>query len=219
MSSAGCELGAPIDLAFVIDDKDESADSMRQIYSFIRDVLDNVDFENDDDVRIHFVRDCVSVPEIPLHSGTAKDDVLAHLARSRPVSAQTPKLLAAATEKLADARAADMVAFEDAFNFNNVQPLEDVAREEARKQMTVYITNGESGDIEATLREAQRAHEDGISMIGVAIGDDVNMIEMKALVSCEPGDHLHFADSYYDLESLKMNVAATICRGEKTGSS
>ena len=38
-----------------------------------------------------------------------------------------------------------------------------------------------------------------------------HVIEMKALVSCEHGDHLHTADSYYDLEKIKMDVAATIC--------
>ena len=118
----------------------------------------------------------------------------------RPVLERTPGLLRAATNKL--------TTVHDIFDEN------DVIAENHRQKIAVYITNGESRDLEATLREAQFAKHNNISIIGVGVGEDINTVELNALVSCHTDKFLHTATTPQELRHLHQKIARNICEGK-----
>ena len=211
---AGCKPGQALDIAFIVDDKLGGSGNKRRLYELISGVIDKLDIDDDgtgtgtggnSDVRISFIRECATVPEMRLSRYYDKNAMLDHLERTRPVLERTPGLLRAATNKLSD-------SVRDIFHEN------EVIAEQGRQKIAVYITNGESRDLEATLREAQVAKLDNdISIIGVGVGEEVNLVELRALVSCEPENFLHTGTSHDDLIRLQQEIARNICQGELVG--
>ena len=153
-------------------------------------------------MRISFIRECASVPEMRLSRFHDKNSILDHLDKTRPVLERTPGLLRAATNRLN--------ASSDGIHTNLVDSVGE------RQKIAVYITNGESRDLEGTLREAQYAkHDNDVNIIGVGVGQEVNLVELKALVSCDPEDHLHTAELHRDLHTMSHDIARNICQGKR----
>jgi hypothetical protein len=81
-----------------------------------------------------------------------------------------------------------------------------------RHKVGVFVTDGASGDLEATLREAQNAKLDhGIELFGVGVTGDVNDVEMKAMVSCPPEKHLLFVPNHHKLKDMHRSLARKLC--------
>ena len=186
----------------------------RHMWELIRNIINRLVFE-DDYVRVSFIRDCAEVPEMRMSRYYDKDSILDHLDATRPVLERTPGLLRATTNKLSEN---DLdLDLENEFDLdlweNSVLDLPEPQR--LRHKVAVYITNGESRDLEATLREAQVAKfENDIEIFGVGIGEDVNKVELNALVSCEPEDHLHTVTRHEELRRLYDVIARQLCEGK-----
>lgn len=193
---SGCIPKQPLDLAFIVDEKQGGSDYKRKLWKFVRNTVSKLNFE-DGDIRISFIRECADVPEVHLGQFN-KSALLKHLDTVRPQSARTAGLLRAMTKKLGE---------DETFSDNKII-------QDSRHKVGVYITDGESQDLHATLREAQNAKfGNDIELFAVGVTDKVNPVELNALVSCEPEDHLLTVGSHASLNKFYKKLAHKICRG------
>ena len=173
----------------------------RHMMELIRDIVTKLDYD-DDYVRVSFIRDCAEVPEMKMSRYYDKESIMDHIEATRPVLERTPGLLRATTNTLGK--------HNELWENSISEDIKD------RHKVAVYITNGESRDLEGTLREAQVAkYENDIEIFAVGIGDEVNLVELNALVSCEPHDHLHTVSRHEDMINVHDLIARQLCEGIK----
>ena len=185
-----------MDLTFVVDSKKGGSGYTKKIWKFVKNVISNLDTKNGD-IRVRFVHDCIRVPGLHLkHHRGSKSGLLSALESMRATSKSTADLMKILTNQLTEP--------ED--NFNTI--LE-------RKKVGVYVTDGESGELEATLREAQNAKlGHGIELYGVGVTDDVNTVELQAMVSCPVEKHLLLVPNHRKLRGMHKSLARKLCVGE-----
>lgn len=80
-----------------------------------------------------------------------------------------------------------------------------------RKRVGVYLTDGQSGDLERTLVAVQAAKNDhGVEMFSVGLGKDVSPVELKAIASCEVSEH-SFVLRNPKTKDILANLARSLC--------
>ena len=144
-------------------------------------------------MRLKIVHELLTVPALHLKDKMEKNSLLDALGSMRRTVRQTPELLRAMTQHL-------------------IQP---GGQGEDKRKVAVYITDGESGDLENTLREAQEArllHD--IHLYGIGIGDEVNPTELQGIVGCLIEEHLFQVSSHSKLKKLIKTMAMELCLGK-----
>jgi len=82
------------------------------------------------------------------------------------------------------------------------------------RQVAVYVTDGASGDLETTLREAQTARFDNdVEMYGVGVGPGINPTELRAIPSCPTKTHLHTVPDHQYLYTVAHKLTQQLCYG------
>ena len=185
-----------MDLVFIVDSKTGSKADQRKIWKHIHEIIANLD-QRQADLRLKFIYECASVPGLNLGVINEKDELQTYFQGSKGASRRTADLLRSAT-----------------LHLTNANRTEDGVK---RRPITVYITDGESGKLESTLREAQDAklnHE--IQIFGIGIGPKTNPVEMNALVSCDPRHHLMSVPSASKLRRSKARtMTKRLCKARR----
>lgn len=189
-----CVITEPTDIAFVIDEKVGGPRTMSKVWRFIKNMLKHVDMTNGN-VNIKFIYECVNIPDIQLGQYKTKADLLAALSRLSHIPRTTADLLQTMTHRLHDNE------------LNSVEP---------HHKIGVYITDGVSGNLSATLTEAQTAKLlHNIELYGVGIlREDMDPTELRALVSCEVDEHLHMVTSASELDQVIDPLVSELCKGK-----
>ncbi len=189
---SACTIEKPTDIVFVIDDKSGSTQTIADIWKFIRSVVSDIDMTNHR-VRIKFVHDCEEMTGVHLGDFENKTDILYAIDNMKMHASKSAELLRSMTETLST-------------------PQENTLIE--RDKIGIYITDGSSGDIHATLTEAQGAKLiHNIEMFGVGIGRDIDPTELRGLVSCEVENHLFTVPHSKKLPDVKRLLTKELCSG------
>lgn len=81
-----------------------------------------------------------------------------------------------------------------------------------RKRVGVYLTDGQTGDLERTLVAVQAAKNDhGVEMFSVGLGRDVNPVELKAIASCDVAKHSFVIRHPKAKDNILANLARSLC--------
>jgi hypothetical protein len=76
----------------------------------------------------------------------------------------------------------------------------------------ILIVDGHHGsNLAKTKSEAKRAKDEGIKLIVIGVGSDVDESELNSIAS-SPADVLR-CDSYAELSTLKSDIIARLCNG------
>ncbi|XP_060081669.1 collagen alpha-1(XII) chain-like [Ylistrum balloti] len=78
----------------------------------------------------------------------------------------------------------------------------------------VVMTDGQSQDGQGTATMAAQAHQAGIEVVAIGIGNGVSMSELQAIAS--DSKHVLTVDSFLALASIQHSLAATTCNTCKT---
>ena len=188
-----CVFDEPTDIVFVVDEKEGGPETMNNIWKFIKDLLHYVDMSNGN-VNVKFIYECIDIPDVQLGSYRNKTALMSALNRLAKHPRSTADLLQHMSYRLLGS------------DINAIEPHHKVG---------VYITDGASGNLSATLNEAQTAKLlHNIELFGVGIGKDIDPTELRALVSCEVDKHLHMVIKPEDLDDVVHPVIRELCKGE-----
>lgn len=80
--------------------------------------------------------------------------------------------------------------------------------------IAVVLTDGMSQDMPATLREAKKVHEAGITVFVIGIGRQVDKIELEAIGSRPSSNYVFMIDSFDALNFIKKELAIKACKVE-----
>jgi len=86
------------------------------------------------------------------------------------------------------------------------------ARDSAPKIVVVVTTTPSFNETE-TVEEAMQLRADGISIIGVGIGQSVSRSELEGVVSYPVNRNVFYADGYTHLSSYVNNIVNSQCNG------
>jgi len=194
----GCAFRGPVDIAFALDPKQEADVYRPDLWNFIRQFVSSMSVESSSEENIHFqfVHKCAEVPPLSLDQYSTKQAVLDAIDNMRLQPPGTTSLL----EELV-------------LTLNNSNQ-NSMAVEHNRK-IGVYITDGRSEDIIASLRTAQSARfEHDIDLYGVGVGEDIDLTELTALASCSspPRQRVFTVSNYENLPVLTEDILREICR-------
>ena len=91
------------------------------------------------------------------------------------------------------------------------------SNEHARRHvahLAIILTDGQSEDMDKTIREAKLAHKQGIYLFTVGIGDQIDRQELKVIAS-EPTEGFMLEISDFDaLSSINSILAIKTCTGK-----
>ena len=191
-SDTVCVFEEPTDVLFVIDEKKGGPETMKHIWEYIRKLVNKIDMSNGN-LKIKFIHECIDVPEMQLGEYRNKTALLSALAHLSGHPRNTPDLLHLMSQRLLDG------------HVNSVEP---------HHKIGIYMTDSASGNLSATLNEAQTAKLlHNIELFGIGIGNHINPTELRALVSCEVDKHLHMVIKPDDLEDVIQPVLEELCKG------
>lgn len=190
---AACAHGKPVDLAFVIDEKLGGARTLQHIWRWMRQVVSDLKLPPGH-LRVKFIQECDTFPA--LHLGAYKD--------------KSSLLNAIDHMKIQHSRTASMLRqMTDALTVPASNTLEE------RRRVGVYITDGSSGDLHGVLAEAQAAKlTHNIELFGIGLGRHIDPVELRAIVSCEPEDHLFLLQHSSQLNEIKEIITEQICESK-----
>ena len=192
----GCSPKQPLDIAFVVDQKQGGTAIKMKLWKFVRNIISNLNVD-EGDIGIHLITECAEVPELHLNEFDTKSDIMGYFDSIRPIKGQTAGLLRAMTKNLTEANTES--------SGNDVLPA-------TRHKVGVYITDGKSDDLYSTLREAQSAKLDNdIELFAVGVTKDVDPVELNAMVSCETDDHLYNVPTHSNLHKFVKVLSHRLC--------
>ena len=77
-------------------------------------------------------------------------------------------------------------------------------------KLVVLVTGGQSTDKEVMFREVQKAKNDGITILAIGVGTEIDDGEMNAFAS-DGGQNVHRANVFEALKHLTGSVASNLC--------
>ena len=80
-------------------------------------------------------------------------------------------------------------------------------------QVAIIITDGRSDNTSLTAVEAQKAHDQGIHIFAIGVGDYVDVAELERIASRPIDQYVHRVRSYEGLDSIKELLAIQTCTG------
>lgn len=193
--SSVCVPKTPLDVVFVVDSKwsdGRGGGGHRQLLEVVRRIVEQVDMSGGR-MRVQFVHSCPTAAAAGRSSPLAKsllpsavDDLTGVKVKASPRKT-TSELFETMTWKLTE----------------NGRP--------GRKRVGVYLTDGQSGDLERTLVAVQAAKNDhGVEMFSVGLGKDVSPVELKSIASCEVSKH-SFVLRNPKTKDILANLARSLC--------
>ena len=90
-------------------------------------------------------------------------------------------------------------------------------QERARRHVAhiaILLTDGQSEDMEETIREAKLAHKQGIYLFAVGIGDQIDRQELRTIASTPSEDFMFEIDHFEALSSIKSILTIETCTGK-----
>ena len=199
-----------MDLTFVIDSKQGGSSHKKKMWKFIKNVLSYIDLNNGN-VRVRFVHDCYAIPGFHLNGYTQRSSLLDAIDNMRVRHKTTAELLHTLTRQMTEGGGGDGDGGGLA-GIDGTNELDNAIIQ--RRQVGVLITDGPSGDMEATLREAQNARlGHGIELYGIGVTDKVSVTELQAIVSCPIEKHLQLVPTHRKLRTAHKMLARQLCEG------
>ncbi len=175
----------------MVDSKSGVESNLRYIWSFIRDVISNLQLR-EDLINVRFVQQCASVPEFHQNSYQGNKTGLLRELNARIA---TPRKTAELFRSVAEAVSG--------------QPSPD-----KRRQVAVYITDGSSPDVEETVDAAREVKEKhGVELYGVGVGGRINPIELKQMVRGQSNQRsrLYMMSHHVKLPKVSRHLANELC--------
>lgn len=196
----GCRPREPLDLVFVIDSKSEDDTSVSRLWNLTRDILSRLDLD-DDRIQVRFVEECLTPGSTGFDLGEyeTKENLMKALDASLHASPSTFSSSAQLLQKMVETFRRD-----DGVHGNGV----------ARRRVGVYVTDGQSDDIENTVEAAQMAKfTDEVEMITVGVGQKVNPTELRAVASCEVDKHYYALNHHSKAPTIARKISKVLCLG------
>ena len=82
---------------------------------------------------------------------------------------------------------------------------------------SLIFTDGNSNiNPENTIPDAIDARVKGINNVVIAVGEDLNMLELRGMANYPPSAFLHTVDTYRELDSIKDKIIESTCDGMHT---
>lgn len=79
---------------------------------------------------------------------------------------------------------------------------------------SLIFTDGNSNiNPENTIPDAIDARVKGITNVVIAVGEDLNMLELKGMANYPPSAFLHTIKTYRELESIAEKIVESTCDG------
>ena len=85
-------------------------------------------------------------------------------------------------------------------------------RAEARN-VAVVITDGESNNRTLTLEAARRAKEEGVVLVTVGVGSNIDWFELQAIASFPPHRNMFLVTGFSTLDTLIERIGSVACTG------
>lgn len=76
----------------------------------------------------------------------------------------------------------------------------------------MIVIDSPSDDIEATLTQVRQAHQEGVEMMVIGVGNDIDPYELE-LIAGDTGRFWH-VPAYNALPALKDDIMESLCQGE-----
>ena len=77
----------------------------------------------------------------------------------------------------------------------------------------IVLTDGKSNEPSQTVMEAMKAHDAGITMMAIGVGDNLDMNELEAIASEPLCLHLFILDDFTEVDDLKYVIEKRTCEG------
>ncbi|XP_050403925.2 cartilage matrix protein [Patella vulgata] len=187
--------GKPADVYFILDSSSSiwKKDYYEKMVKFVHDVSDIFDIGSDK-TRVGVVTfSDQNTPVFGLNDFTSREELLAAM------SSDVIPYLTGGTNTAA------AIKYVAEIGFSPIIARPGVAH------VAVIITDGQSKDAEATLREAEAAKKSGIYMFAIGVGDSVDQQELTDMASQPSKDYVFSVNNFGALDTIKNLLAVKTC--------
>ena len=78
---------------------------------------------------------------------------------------------------------------------------------------SIIITDGKSGDPDATKTAAQAARDAGITLLSVGVGDGIDFTELVGIANSPPSKYVFTVANYSQLAEIRSEFLRQTCTG------
>lgn len=164
-----------------------------------RDILSRLDLD-DDRGEVRIIEECLSPAGTSFDLGEyeTKASLLKALDANLHPSPSTTSSTAQLIQKMAEAFRRDGGALH--------------GKSVAKRRVGIYVTDGQSDDMEETVEAAQRAKfTDDVEIISVGVGHKVNPTELRAVASCEVDRHFYAVNHHSKAPIVARKISKVLC--------
>ncbi|XP_013418054.1 collagen alpha-5(VI) chain [Lingula anatina] len=187
-SGGGCGNGFPVDVTFIHDASNSGPARARYSYHFMQNIVRQLDI-SEQAIQVSLLQQpCLPVLDFGLDSYNDKDSLLNSLNVGSPLAVS--HLMR--TARMSAARV-------------------DGSRRFNAKKVAVLITDRKINDIGPSSREAMKSRRAGMKIIGIGIGEDVRIADLREVSSRPSGEHTFHVKRHESLSEIREKVLNLIC--------